>query len=304
MAIFVNEKTLYILQGITGKEGQRAAAFMKASGSTIIAGVRPGKGGEMVESVPVFNTVAAAIAATGGKTGGKTENLCSVIIVPPAAVKAAVLEAIDAGIKLIIPITEGVPVHDTAYLLAYARSKNVRIIGPNTVGILSPGKSKAGVIGGADDRAYSAGNVGIISKSGGMTGETARLLTRTRIGQSTCVNIGGDKLIGTDIVDCLQAFAQDEDTKLVVLFGEIGGTYEEQAADFIKRTKFNKPIVAFISGAAAERWQSVALGHAGAIIEGNLGTRASKVRALKAAGVHIVDIHHELVGVVQSLIKQ
>lgn len=301
MAILVNESTRYIIQGITGKEGQRAAQFMLSGGAKVIAGVRPGKAGEAVEGVPVFNTVTDAVK--GAAVDIDAANLCSVIIVPPAAAKAAVKEAIDAGVTLVIPIAEGVPVQDTAWLLAYARQKGARILGPNTVGVISPGKSKAGVIGGADNRAFAPGPVGIISKSGGMTGETARLLTRAGIGQSTAVNIGGDKICGTDFVDVLKLFAADDETKVVVLFGEIGGTYEEQASAYIAESKFSKPVVAFISGASAERWRSVSLGHAGAVIEGNQGTRHSKVTALAAAGVRIVDIHHELVSAVQSLMK-
>lgn len=306
MAILVDEKTKYIIQGITGKEGQRAAAFMRAGGSLVVGGVRPGKGGEQVDGVLVFNTVAEAVAAsnvTDGSRLGLVYPLCSVIAVPPAAVKAAVQEAIDAGVKFIIPIAEGVPVHDTAWMLAYARARGSQVLGPNTVGVISPGKSKGGVIGGQDNRAYSPGSVGIISKSGGMTGETARLLTRAGLGQSTCVNIGGDRLIGTDFADALSLFSQDDETKAVVLFGEIGGTYEEQAAAYIQTSKFSKPVVAFISGASAERWRSVPLGHAGAVIEGSQGTRASKVSALAAAGVTIVDVHHEIVDAVQTALR-
>lgn len=305
MAIFVDANTKYIIQGITGKEGQRASSFMKATGSHIVGGVRPGKGGETVAGVLVYNTVQEAVVASGihdGSQQGLTYPLCSVIAVPPAAVKTAVQEAIDAGVKFVIPIAEGVPVHDTAWMLAYARAKQSRILGPNTVGVISPGKSKAGVIGGQDDRAYTRGNVGIISKSGGMTGETARLLSAAGMGQSSCVNIGGDKLAGTDFVDALTLFAQDPETKAVVLFGEIGGTYEEQAAEYVKTSKFPKPVVAFISGASAERWRSVPLGHAGAVIEGNQGTRSSKVSALSAAGVKIVEIHHELVAALQAVL--
>ena len=242
MSILINQNTKYLIQGITGKEGQRAAAFMKAAGGVLIGGVRPGKAGEVVEGVPVFNTVKDVIAQS--PVPSSQSPLVSVIIVPPLVVKGAVIEAIDAGVPFIIPIAEGVPVHDTAYLIAYAKEKGARILGPNTVGLISPGKSKAGVIGGQDNRSFSPGSVGIISKSGGMTSETARLLTRAGIGQSTCVNIGGDKLIGTDFVDCLELFAEDEETKAVVLFGEIGGTYEEQAAEYIQSSGFKKPVIA------------------------------------------------------------
>jgi succinyl-CoA synthetase alpha subunit len=293
MSILIDENTKYIIQGITGKEGQRAAKFMVAAGSQLIGGVRPGKAGEEVEGVKVYDAVKDIPDAD-----------CSVITVPPQFVKDAVQEAVDAGIKLIIPIAEGVPLQDTAWVIAYAESNGSRILGPNTVGLISPSKkSKAGVIGGEGNKAFMPGPVGIISKSGGMTSETARLLTQAGIGQSTCINIGGDKLIGTDIKECLELFAQDDDTKVIVLFGEIGGTYEEQAAEFIQSSGFTKPVIAFISGKFAERWKGVSLGHAGAIIEGNQGTRNSKVLALEAAGVTVVDIHHELVNKVKEVLN-
>jgi succinyl-CoA synthetase alpha subunit len=306
MAILIDQTTKFIVQGITGKEGQRAAAFMKLSGSNIIGGVRPGKAGEVVDGVPVFDTVKDVLGAgsIAPVSPSSIHRLCSVIIVPPHAVKAAAVEAIDAGVDLVVPIAEGVPVHDSAWLYAYAKERGVRILGPNTVGVISVGQSKAGVIGGEDNRAFSAGNVGIISKSGGMTGETARLLTRAGIGQSTCVNIGGDRVAGTDFVDCLKLFAADEATRAVVLFGEVGGTYEEQAAEWIKSTGFKKPVVAFVSGIFAERFRGIPLGHAGAVIEGNQGTRESKVTALRAAGVTVVDIHHDLVAEVKSLLEK
>lgn len=303
MAILIDQTTKFIIQGITGKEGQRAAAFMKTAGSNIVAGVRPGKAGEVVEGVKVFDTVVDAVAASGPITPSGAPGihpLCSVIIVPPLAVKAAAKEAIDAGAGLIIPIAEGIPVHDTAWILAYAQEHGSRVLGPNTVGIVSVGKSKAGVIGGTGNQAFLPGHVSVISRSGGMTQETARLLTRAGIGQSTCVNIGGDRLVGTDIVDCLKLFAQDDDTHAVVLFGEIGGTYEEQAAEYIKSSGFKKPVVAFISGVFAERFRGIPLGHAGAVIEGTQGSRRSKVEALQSAGVVVVDVHHELVGAIQK----
>lgn len=305
MAILVDANTKYIVQGLTGKEGQRAAAFMKAMGAEIIGGVRPGKGGEVVDGVRVFDGVKEALAGAVRERpvhdSSQLYDLASVIIVPPMAVKAAVKEALDAGVKFVIPIAEGVPVHDTAWMLAYAREKGARLLGPNTVGIISPGKSKAGVIGGADNRAFLQGHVGIISKSGGMTGETARLLTHAGIGQSTCVNIGGDRLVGIDMVDCLKLFAEDAETRTIAIFGEIGGTYEEQAAEFIKTSGFQKPVIAFISGVFAERFRGIPLGHAGAVIEGTQGTRLSKVTALRAAGVMVVDVHHELVDAVKRV---
>jgi len=295
MSIFINENTKYLIQGITGKEGQRAAKFMLGANSSIIGGVRPGKAGEQVEGVTVFDTVQDCM--------NKTSADCSVITVPPKFVKDAAIEALDAGVKLIIPIAEGVPIADIVWLKAYAETKGARMIGPNTVGIISPGKSKAGVIGGIDNRAYSPGSIGVISKSGGMSSETARLLTQAGLGQSTVINIGGDKIIGTDFVDALKEFSKDDETKAIVLFGEIGGIYEELAAEYIASSNFSKPVVAFISGKFAERWRGISLGHAGAIIEGNKGTRNSKVKALESAGVKVVDIHHELVEAVKAFLS-
>lgn len=309
MAIFIDETTKFIIQGITGKEGQRAATFMQASGSQVIGGVRPGKAGEEVEGVKVFDTVKDALASEdlndprGNEALPRSYNHCSVIAVPPKFVKEAVTEAIDAGVKLLVPIAEGVPVQDSAWIQAYAQKHAVRIIGPNTAGLISPGKSMAGLMGGRGKAAYTPGPVGIISKSGGMTGETARLLSAAGLGQSTCICIGGDKISGTSIKDCLEAFAEDKETKAVVIFGEIGGSYEEEAAEYIKSSGFSKPVVAFITGQFAQRFPSIPLGHAGAIIEGNKGTRRSKVEALEGAGVSVVDVHHEIVEAVQKVLN-
>lgn len=294
MSILIGENTQYIIQGITGKEGRRAVSFMLASGSKIIGGVRPGKAGEEIKGIKVYDSVR--------EITDKQPVDCSVITVPAQFVKDAVVEAVDAGIKLVVPIAEGVPVHDTAWLYAYLAEKGARIIGPNTAGIISPGKSMAGLMGGRGQSAYSPGSVGIISKSGGMTSETARILTNAGIGQSTCISIGGDRIIGTNFADCLRLFADDNETKAIVMFGEIGVAYEEAAAKFIKDAKFSKPVVAFISGQFAEKWRDVPLGHAGAIIEGNKGTRKSKVDALEAVGVKVVDIHHEIVDAVKEVL--
>lgn len=303
MSIFINQATQFIIQGITGKEGQRAASFMMSAGSRVVGGVRPGKAGELVEGIPVYDTVKDIIKAFPAKeSGSHSYAIASVIAVPPAVVKGAAEEAILAGVKFLIPIAEGVPVKDMAFLYELASKYGARILGPNTVGMIVPGVCKAGVIGGADNRAFMPGPVGIVSKSGGMTSETARLLSSAGIGQSTCVNIGGDKLIGTDFVNCLKAFAQDDQTKAVVLFGEIGGRYEEEAAEYLKSSAYSKPVIAFISGASAERFKGMTLGHAGAIIHGQQGTRASKVRALQDAGVIVVDVHHEIVGEVKRVL--
>lgn len=292
MAILINKDTQFIVQGITGKEGQRAAKFMLAAGSKVVGGVRPGKAGEEVEGIKVFDAVK--------DIAGPVD--FSVITVPPKFVKDAVVEAVEAGVKTVLPVAEGVPVHDTAWLYAFCKERGVRLIGPNTAGVITPGQAMAGLMGGRGKDAFTPGAVGIISKSGGMTSETARLLSQAGIGQSTCISIGGDKIAGTDIRDCLELFAADDDTKAIVLFGEVGGTYEEQAAEWVKASGFSKPIVAFITGQFAKRFPGVPLGHAGAIIERNKGTRRSKVDALESAGVTVVEVHHELVGAIKKVL--
>lgn len=296
MAILVDKNTKVLVQGITGKEGIRATQFMKAYGTNVVAGVRPGKAGETVEDVPVYNTVKDALQA-------HSDINLSLVIVPAKGAKDAIIEAIDAGIKTILVITENIPIKDTAHCVALARKKNARIIGPTSIGIISPGKAKVGMIGGMDNEQFTFGPVGIISKSGGMSSETASILTLAGIGQSTVVGCGADVIMGTTIVELLELFRNDAETKIVVLFGEIGGTAEEDAAAYIKRTNYPKPVVAFISGSFAESLPSTTLGHAGAIIEEGKGTREAKVTALRNAGVHVVDVHHEIVEWVRELLK-
>jgi succinyl-CoA synthetase alpha subunit len=269
---------------------------MLSYGTNVVAGVRPGKAGETVEGVPVFNTVKDALKTHPDIT-------ISVIIVPAQAAKAAIIEALEAGIKLINVITENIPIKDTAYCVALAKKKHARIIGPTSIGIISPEKAKVGMIGGMDNEQFIPGNVGIISKSGGMSSETASILTRAGIGQTTVVGCGADVIMGTTIVDLLELFRNDAETKVVVLFGEIGGTAEEDAAEYITRTNYSKPVIAFISGSFAESLPSTTLGHAGAIIEEGKGTRAAKVTALRNAGVHVVDVHHEIVETVKKVCK-
>ncbi len=296
MSILVNEKTNVLVQGITGKEGMRATQFMKAYGTKVTAGVRPGKGGETVEGFPVYNTCKEALHA-------HPEINCSVVIVPAKSAKDAIIEAIEASIKLVVVVTENIPIKDTAYCVALARKHNIIIIGPTSIGIISPGKAKVGMIGGSTNEQFTKGNVGIISKSGGMSSETASILTLAGIGQSTVVGCGADVIMGTNYVELLELFKDDPDTRVIVIFGEIGGTAEEDAAEYIKQINYSKPIVAFISGKFAEMLPSTTLGHAGAIIEEGKGTRAAKVAALMNAGIHVVVVHHEIVEKVKELLK-
>ncbi|MBS3137413.1 CoA-binding protein [Candidatus Woesearchaeota archaeon] len=296
MSILINENTRILVQGITGNEGTRATKFMLAYGSKVVAGVTPGKGGQNVESVPVYNSIKESLAK-------HPEINCSVILVPPKFAKAAMIEAIENRIKLINVITEFIPIHDVAECIAKAKQNNCIIVGPTSVGIISPGKCKIGMIGGDTNKAYMPGNIGIISKSGGMSSETAYIFKLAGIGQSTVVSIGGDVINGFSFKDALALFEKDPKTHAVVIFGEIGGTYEEEAAEFIKQAGFTKPCAAFISGKFAEALPNVTLGHAGAIIEGGKGTRESKVKALKDAGVMIAEVHHELVELVKKALK-
>lgn len=297
MSILINEKTKVLVQGITGKEGIRATQFMQAYKTNVIAGVRPGKGGETVEGVAVYNSCKEALHV-------HPEITISIIIVPAKGAKYAIIEAIEANIKLINVITENIPIKDTAYCVALAKKHNAKIIGPTSIGIISPGKTKVGMIGGLMSEQFSKGNVGIISKSGGMSSETASILTKAGIGQSTVVGCGADVIMCTNYVELLELFKSDEETKVIVIFGEIGGTAEEDAADYIKQINYPKPVVAFISGKFAEMLPSTTLGHAGAIIEEGKGTRAAKVAALKDAGVHVVEVHHEIVEKVKELLMK
>ncbi len=255
MAILVDANTKVMVQGITGKEGARTTKDMLDYGTKVVCGVTPGKGGQEIEGVPVYDTVKEAVKHHHPDL--------SIIYVPPAAARDAVMEAIANGIKLVNVITETVPIHDTAQMLAYAKQHNATIIGPSSAGILCPGKVRVGGVGG---EGFRPGRIGIISKSGAMSKETATLFTHAGFGQSTVVTIGGDVLIGSSFADLLALFEKDKETEAVVLFGEIGGTYEEDAAAFIKQGGFTKPVAAFISGKFAGSLPNISLGHAGAII--------------------------------------
>lgn len=297
MAILISDKTNVLVQGITGKEGLKAAIAMRDYGTTVLAGVTPGKGGQTVEQFPVFNTVKEAKERF-------PEMNTSVLYVPAFAVFDAALEAIEAGIPLINIITEHVPVRDTAILYATARDRKVQIIGPNSIGVIAPSYGKIGSIGGfTPERSYSKGPIGIISKSGGMCSEISHMLTSHGIGQSTVVGIGGDRIVGTTFADLLPAFEEDSQTKAVILYGEIGGTYEQEAAELVRTKKFTKPLIACVSGQFAETLpQGLHLGHAGAIIEQFGGTRAAKVEALRSAGAHVIESSDSLVEVCASFI--
>lgn len=276
MSIFVDRNTRLVVQGITGREGSFHARQMLEYGTVLVAGVTPGKGGQTFEGkVPVFNTVAEAVRATGANT--------SVIYVPPMAAAAAVFEAADAGLPLIVCITEGIPVMHMSRAMPFVRSRGVRLIGPNCPGLIAPGaRAKVGIIPG---NICSPGRAGLVSRSGTLTYEVVNHLTRAGIGQSTCVGIGGDPIIGTNFIDCLRAFQDDAETDAIVMLGEIGGTDEQNAAAFVKE-HVTKPVVGFIAGQTAPKGRR--MGHAGAIISGSSGTAEEKLAAFAAAGIAIM----------------
>lgn len=298
MSIILNEQTNVLVQGMTGREGQKATESMIESGVKVSAGVTPGKGGQKVLDKPIFNTVAEALVHDSSIN-------TSVLYVPPLMVLAAALEAIDAGVKILVIIAENVPVKDSALILEHARNKNCRIVGPSSIGISNFKLGKLGSIGKPQDsKIFSPGNVGIISKSGGMCAETASVLTQKGIGQSSIVGIGGDVIVGTNFVDVLVMFEKDKDTKAVVIFGEVGGFYEHQIADMVKSKQFTKPVIAYISGQFVEKLgRSLALGHAGAIIEGEQTTARVKKKILKEAGVLVADYHYQIPELVAQALK-
>ena len=273
MAILVDNETRLLVQGITGREGRFHTDQCAAYGTQVVAGVTPGKGGEDVDGIPVFNTVAEAVAATGANA--------SMIFVPPAFAADAALEAIHAGLGVIACITEGIPTYDMIYVKRRLEETSTRLIGPNCPGLISPGKCKVGIMPG---HIHAEGPVGVISRSGTLTYEVVAQLTERGIGQSTCIGIGGDPIIGTDFIDCLALFEQDDQTGAICLIGEIGGTAEEEAAAFIQE-HVSKPVIGFICGQTAPPGRR--MGHAGAIISGGTGTAAEKMRAMREAGIHV-----------------
>ena len=276
MSIFADQHTRLLVQGITGREGSFHTRQMLEYGTAVVAGVTPGKGGQTFEGkVPVFNTVAEAVRATGANA--------SVIYVPPMAAAAAVIEAADGGLPLIVCITEGIPVMHMSRAMPFVRNRGVRLIGPNCPGLISPGgRAKVGIIPG---NICAPGRVGMVSRSGTLTYEVVNHLTRAGIGQSTCVGIGGDPIIGTNFIDCLRAFQDDPETDAIVMIGEIGGTDEQNAAAFVKQ-HVTKPVVGFIAGQTAPKGRR--MGHAGAIISGSSGTAEEKLAAFEAAGIGIM----------------
>ena len=275
MSVFINKDTRLLVQGITGRDGSFHTRQMIAYGTQVVAGVTPGKGGQRFEEkVPVFNTVAEAVLATKPNV--------SVIYVPAALAASAVFEAADAGIPLIVCITEGLPVLDMTKVMPYIRERGIRLIGPNCPGLISPGQSKVGIIPG---NICTPGKIGVVSRSGTLTYEIIHQLTGNGYGQSSCVGIGGDPIIGTNFIDCLQAFEADPATDAIVMIGEIGGTDEQQAADFVKH-QMKKPVVGFIAGQTAPPGRR--MGHAGAIISGASGTAADKMKALADAGISVM----------------
>ena len=272
MSIFLNSDSKVLVQGMTGAEGTKHTRRMVASGTQVVAGVTPGKGGQDVDGIPVFNSVSEAIAATGANV--------SVVFVPPRFTKGAVIEAVDAQIPLCVVITEGVPVKDTAEFFQYAQnSETTRLIGPNCPGVISPGQSNAGIIPGD---ITTAGRIGLVSKSGTLTYQM--MFELRDLGFSTCVGIGGDPIIGTTHIDCLAAFEADPETEVIVMIGEIGGDAEERAAAFIK-DNVTKPVIGYVAGFNAPEGKT--MGHAGAIVSGSSGTAAAKKDALEAVGVRV-----------------
>ncbi len=286
MAVLVNENTRVLVQGITGHQGRYHTMAMKEFGTNVVAGVTPGKAGQEVEGVPVFNTVQDAVDETGANT--------SIVFVPAPFTMDAVLEAIDAGIKLVVTITEHVPVHDAMKMVSYAKMKGARIIGPNCPGLASPGKAKVGIL---PNLIFKEGNAGVVSRSGTLTYEIVNSLSEAGIGQSTTIGIGGDPVIGTTFIDALRLFENDPKTERIVMVGEIGGTAEEEAAEFIKE-HVTKPVYAYIAGRTAPPGKR--MGHAGAIVTRGRGTAESKIKALEFAGVKVARIPTEIAKMIQA----
>jgi succinyl-CoA synthetase alpha subunit len=294
MSIFIDDDTKLVVQGITGRDGSFHTRQMMEYGTRVVAGVTPGKGGQDFEGpggekVPIFNAMDEAVATTGANT--------SVVYVPPAFAADAILEATDSGVSLVVAITEGVPVLDMARAHAFARDRGVRILGPNCPGLISPGKAKVGIL---PAQIVAEGPIGVVSRSGTLTYEAVFQLTSVGLGQTTCVGIGGDPLIGTNFIDCLEAFEFDSDTAAVVMIGEIGGTDEQEAAVFVKE-RMSKPVVGFIAGQTAPPGRQ--MGHAGAIISGSAGTAEEKMKAFHDNGIAVAQRPADIVGLIQDALK-
>ena len=287
MSIFIDSNTKIVVQGITGRDGSFHTKHMLEYGTQVVAGVTPGKGGQVFEGkVPIFNTVQEAVSQTGANA--------SVIYVPAQFAADAVFEAADAGLSLIVAISEGIPVLDMTRALPFVREMGARLIGPNCPGLISPGKSKAGIIPGQICR---EGSVGVVSRSGTLTYEVIHQLTKSGHGQSTCIGIGGDPIVGTNFIDCLEAFQADPETESIVMIGEIGGTAEQEAAEYISQN-VTKPVVGFIAGQTAPPGRR--MGHAGAIISGSSGTAAEKMDALNKAGIGVMKRPADVVPLLQE----
>jgi succinyl-CoA synthetase alpha subunit len=290
VSIFIGKDTRLVVQGITGRDGSFHAKQMMEYGTKVVAGVTPGKGGQVFEgTVPIFNTVAEAVAEAGANT--------AVIYVPPMGAAGAIMEAVDAGIAMVVCITEGVPVIEMTRVMPFVRERGARLIGPNCPGAITPGEAKVGIIPGS---ICAPGRVGLVSRSGTLTYEVVNQLTRAKIGQSTCVGIGGDPIIGTNFIDCLRAFQDDPGTDAIVMMGEIGGTDEQHAAEFV-RAHVTKPVVGFIAGQTAPPGRR--MGHAGAIISGSSGTAAEKMAAFEAAGISVMKRPADVVPLLKARLK-
>jgi succinyl-CoA synthetase alpha subunit len=290
MSVFIDKNTKLVIQGITGRDGSFHAKQMMEYGTNVVAGVTPGKGGQKFEgTVPIFNTVADAVKATGANT--------SVIYVPPPFAADAIMEAAASGVSLVVCITEGVPVLDMTKVYPFVKEMGVRLLGPNCPGLITPGESKVGIIPG---RICLPGPVGVVSRSGTLTYEVVYQLTRAGIGQTTCVGIGGDPINGTNFIDCLEAFEKDPATKAIAMMGEIGGTDEQEAAEYVKK-HMKKPVVGFIAGQTAPPGRR--MGHAGAIISGSAGTAAEKIDAFKAAGMGVAARPMDFVELIRERLK-
>ncbi|MGA2875011.1 MAG: succinate--CoA ligase subunit alpha [Nitrososphaerales archaeon] len=292
MTILVDKNSRIVVQGITGKEGSGHSLSMLKYGSMVVAGVTPGKGGESVAGIPVYNSMKQALVS-------HPEINASIIFVPAAYNADTVYEAVDSGLKLVVDITEHVPVHDSLKFINYARSKGVTVIGPNCPGLISPGECKIGIMPG---QIFSKGNVGIVSRSGTLTYEIAWVLTKAGMGQSTAVGIGGDPVIGRDSVEIIEMFESDPGTNAIVVIGEIGGDAEERLAARIKQKGMKKPIVSFIAGRQAPPGKR--MGHAGAIISMGSGSAADKIRALESVGVRVAELPSQIPGLVSSALRK
>ncbi|MBD3867255.1 MAG: succinate--CoA ligase subunit alpha [Acidobacteria bacterium] len=290
MSVLVNKDTRLVVQGITGKEGTFHTRQAVEYGTNVVAGVTPGKGGQDMDGIPVFNTVSEAVKATGANAG--------VVFVPPPFAADAVMEAADAGVKLVVCISEGVPTLDMVKVMRFLDGRDTRLIGPNCPGIITPGECKIGIMPGHIHK--PGGPVGVVSRSGTLTYEAVGQLTALGIGQTTCVGIGGDPIVGTNFIDMLTEYNADPQTEAIVMIGEIGGTAEEEAADYIK-ANVKKPVVAFIAGQTAPPGRR--MGHAGAIIAGGKGTAAEKMKALRAAGISVVETPAAIGETVRDVMK-